>query len=131
MIAVDAFSSDSIPVHLITREALAVFLRHLKPDGVVAFHVSNRFLRLAPVVAQLAADAGLDAIDIVDDPTDDDDTIRPSGCSSRATTHSSTATPSAKKATAIDADRRLADVDRPVQQSRSRSSSSPSPNAHP
>lgn len=67
VIAVDAFSSDSIPVHLITREALAVYLRHLQPDGIVAFHVSNRFLLLAPVVQQLAADAGLVAIDIVDE----------------------------------------------------------------
>ena len=72
VIAVDAFSSDSIPVHLITREALAVFMRHLKPDGIVAFHVSNRFLLLAPVVQQLAADAHAQAIDIVDDPDSDD-----------------------------------------------------------
>lgn len=72
-IAVDAFSSDSIPVHLITREALGIFVRHLKPDGVIAFHVSNRFLKLAPVVAQLANAAGLEAIDVLDDPTDDDD----------------------------------------------------------
>jgi hypothetical protein len=72
VIAVDAFSSDSIPVHLITREALDVFMRHLKPDGIVAFHVSNRFLKLAPVVAQIAADAGVMAIDIVDEPDDDD-----------------------------------------------------------
>ena len=68
VIAVDAFSGDSIPVHLITREALAVYLRHLKPDGVVAFHVSNRFLKLAPVVSQLAREAGLSAVDVIDDP---------------------------------------------------------------
>ena len=72
VIAVDAFSSDAIPVHLITREALDVYRRHLKPDGIVAFHVSNRFLELAPVVEQLADDAGLSAID-VDDETDNDD----------------------------------------------------------
>jgi hypothetical protein len=72
VIAVDAFSSDSIPVHLMTREALDVFMRHLKPDGIVAFHVSNRFLRLAPVVQQLAADAHAQAIDIVDEPDNDD-----------------------------------------------------------
>ena len=71
VIAVDAFSSDSIPVHLITREALAVYLRHLKPDGVIAFHVSNRFLKLAPVVAQLADDAGLTAINVIDDPNEE------------------------------------------------------------
>jgi len=61
VLAVDAFSSDAIPVHLITREALAVYLRHMKPDGVVAFHVSNRFLQLVPVVAKLARELGLHA----------------------------------------------------------------------
>jgi len=59
LLAVDAFSSDSIPVHLITREAMAVYLRHIKPDGVVAFHVTNRFLRLAPVVKRIAGERGL------------------------------------------------------------------------
>jgi len=54
ILAVDAFSSDAIPVHLITKEALALYLRHMKPDGIVAFHVSNRFLDLVPVVARLA-----------------------------------------------------------------------------
>jgi SAM-dependent methyltransferase len=54
LLAVDAFSSDAIPVHLITREALGLYLRHMKPDGIVAFHVSNRFLDLVPVVARLA-----------------------------------------------------------------------------
>ncbi len=59
VLAVDAFSSDAIPVHLITREALAVYLRHMKPDGIVAFHVSNRFLELVPVVAKLARELGV------------------------------------------------------------------------
>ena len=54
VLAIDAFSSDSIPVHLITREAMAVYLRHMKPDGVIAFHVTNRFLKLAPVVKRIA-----------------------------------------------------------------------------
>ena len=58
-IAEFAFSSDSIPVHLITREALGVYLRHLKDDGIVAFHVSNRFLDLVPVVAKLARELGV------------------------------------------------------------------------
>src|SRR6185295_4401098 len=40
VLVIDAFSSDAIPVHLITREALAVYLRHMKPDGVIAFHVT-------------------------------------------------------------------------------------------
>ena len=61
MLAVDAFSSDAIPVHLITREALGVYLRHVKPDGIVAFHVSNRFLDLIPVVARLAQEHGAHA----------------------------------------------------------------------
>lgn len=72
IIAVDAFSSDAIPVHLITREALATYLAHLKPDGVVAFHVSNRFLDLPPVVLQLADDAGLDAVNVVDEPDENE-----------------------------------------------------------
>ena len=50
VLAIDAFSSDAIPVHLITAEALDVYLRHMKPDGVIAFHVTNRFLDLVPVV---------------------------------------------------------------------------------
>ncbi len=54
VLAVDAFSSDSIPVHLLTREAFALYLRHLKPDGILAIHVSNRYLDLAPVVNQEA-----------------------------------------------------------------------------
>ena len=54
VLAVDAFSGDAIPVHLLTREAMAVYLKHLKPRGVIAFHVTNLFLDLAPVVQQLA-----------------------------------------------------------------------------
>jgi spermidine synthase len=50
IIAVDAFSSDSIPVHLLTREALELYFRHLKPDGVLAVHISNRYINLEPVL---------------------------------------------------------------------------------
>jgi hypothetical protein len=64
VLVVDAFSSDSIPVHLITQEALALYRRHLKPGGIIAFHVSNLFLRLEPVVQGLAQDAGLQAVQI-------------------------------------------------------------------
>lgn len=71
VIAVDAFSSDAIPVHLMTREALAVYMAHLAPGGVIAFHVSNRYLDLAPVVAQLALAQGLSAWQIEDNPTAD------------------------------------------------------------
>jgi len=66
ILAVDAFSSDAIPVHLITKEALAVYLRHVKPDGIVAFHVSNRFLDLVPVVARIARENGAHAVVVYD-----------------------------------------------------------------
>ncbi len=59
MLAIDAFSGDSIPVHLITLEALDIYQRHMKPDGVIAFHVSNRFLDLKPVVQMIAEKRGL------------------------------------------------------------------------
>ena len=58
VLAVDAFSSDSIPVHLITLEAVQIFEKHIKPDGVIAFHVSNRFLDLKPVVNLIAEKRG-------------------------------------------------------------------------
>jgi spermidine synthase/MFS family permease len=70
VLAVDAFSGDAIPVHLVTREALAVYLRQVKPDGIVAFHVSNRFLRLEPVVAGLARALGAHAVAVHDFPPD-------------------------------------------------------------
>jgi spermidine synthase len=76
VLAVDAFSSDAIPVHLITREALGVYLRHVRPDGIVAFHVSNRFLDLVPVVARLAKEHGVHAQIVRDDPDDEDETGR-------------------------------------------------------
>lgn len=59
LLAIDAFSSDAVPVHLLTREAVALDLAHLAPDGVLAFNLSNRFVDLRPVVRALAADAGL------------------------------------------------------------------------
>ena len=59
VLVLDAFSSDSIPVHLLTREAFAEYLRHLKPDGVLAAHISNVHLDLSPVVAGHADHFGL------------------------------------------------------------------------
>jgi hypothetical protein len=59
LIVVDAFSSDAIPIHLITREALKVYLDKLTEAGLLAFHVSNRYLDLRPVLANLAQEAGL------------------------------------------------------------------------
>ena len=60
VLAIDAFSGDSIPVHLITYEAVGLYLRHMKPDGVMAFHVSNRFLDLKPVLLAIAEKHGLE-----------------------------------------------------------------------
>jgi hypothetical protein len=57
LIILDAFSSDAIPVHLMTREALQLYLRKLAPGGSVAFHISNRYLNLEPVLVGLARDA--------------------------------------------------------------------------
>ena len=54
VMAIDAFTGDSIPVHLITVEAVSQYLRHLKPDGVIAYHVSNRYLDLKPVLVEIA-----------------------------------------------------------------------------
>ena len=58
IIVLDAFSGDAIPMHLLTREAMALYRQRLRPGGVIAFHISNDYLDLAPVVRQLAAGAG-------------------------------------------------------------------------
>jgi hypothetical protein len=54
VLAVDAFSGDAIPLHLLTTEAIALYKKHLAHDGIVAFHISNQYLNLAPEIAQLA-----------------------------------------------------------------------------
>jgi spermidine synthase len=59
MIILDAYSSDAIPVHLITREALALYRSKLAPGGTIVFHISNLYFDLAPVVSALATDAGM------------------------------------------------------------------------
>jgi SAM-dependent methyltransferase len=60
VLVLDAFSSDAIPVHLLTSQAVGVYLHHLKPDGVLAVHVSNRYLDLVPVVQEAARHYSLD-----------------------------------------------------------------------
>lgn len=60
VLVVDAFSGDSVPIHLLTREAFATYFRHLKPDGVLALHITNRFLDLRPVVKAVADSRNLD-----------------------------------------------------------------------
>jgi hypothetical protein len=62
VLAVDAFSGDAIPVHLLTEQAGELYRQHLRPNGVIAFHVSNDFLDLAPVVQQLANSIGYQAV---------------------------------------------------------------------
>jgi len=61
VLVVDAFSSDAIPLHLLTREALAAYRRAIRPQGLVVVHISNRFIELEPVLAALARDAGMAA----------------------------------------------------------------------
>jgi SAM-dependent methyltransferase len=70
VLVVDAFTGDAIPVHLLTHEAMLVYLRHLKPDGVMAIHTSNTFLELSPVVKQLADSVDCAAV-FVNNPDDD------------------------------------------------------------
>lgn len=75
LLILDAFSSDAIPAHLLTREALALYLRKSTPAAIIMFHISNRYVRLEPVVAGLVADAGVSALiqdyepDVEDTPT--------------------------------------------------------------
>jgi spermidine synthase len=59
LLILDAFSSDSVPVHLLTRQALALYLQKLHAGGLLAFNISNRYLWLEPVLVGLARDAGL------------------------------------------------------------------------
>ena len=71
VIAVDAFSGDAIPVHLLTSEAIKLYERHLAPGGIIAFHISNSYLNLAPVVQQQADHAGLHAVLVTTQDNDD------------------------------------------------------------
>jgi SAM-dependent methyltransferase len=71
-LAMDAFSSDSVPVHLLTREAYAIYGRHLKPSGIVAINISNRYLDLEPVVAGAADALGWTGRVVYDDAEEED-----------------------------------------------------------
>jgi len=70
VLAVDAFSGDAIPLHLLTIEAIALYKRHLAPDGILAFHVSNQYLNLGPEIAQLAIAANMQS-KLIESPGDD------------------------------------------------------------
>jgi spermidine synthase len=65
LLVLDAFSGDAIPVHLLTQEAFALYRRHLKPDGTLAVHVTNRYLNLGPLVMRTARVAGWKAQTVV------------------------------------------------------------------
>jgi hypothetical protein len=67
LLSVDAFTGDAIPVHLLTREALALYFRHLKPHGILAVHISNWYLDLAPICARGAQALGKHAMVVEDD----------------------------------------------------------------
>ncbi|MDZ4800521.1 MAG: fused MFS/spermidine synthase [Bryobacteraceae bacterium] len=58
VLVVDAFTGDSVPTHLLTREAMAIYTRHLRPDGILAMHISNTALDIEPVVEGIAGGSG-------------------------------------------------------------------------
>ncbi len=64
LLAIDAFNSDSIPVHLLTKEAFQIYLRHLQPDGILAVHITNKHLDLRPVISALAKQSRLQTVQI-------------------------------------------------------------------
>ena len=72
MLVVDAFTGDGIPIHLLTREALELYLRHVKPEGAILFHISNRYLRLEAVIGNAAHALGLKALTIDHAPEGED-----------------------------------------------------------
>ena len=75
VLVVDAFSGDAIPIHLLTKEALDIYRRHLSPGGLLLFNISNRFVNLQAPLARLAAEAGLEARIVSDDnPSENEDT---------------------------------------------------------
>jgi hypothetical protein len=73
MLVMDAFSGDSVPVHLITREAFRTYFRHLKPDGILAVNITNSYLDLEPVIERGAAEFGKKALAYHYDPPYDED----------------------------------------------------------
>ncbi len=73
MIALDAFTSDAIPVHLLTKEAFAVYREHLQSDGVLAVHISNRHVDLEPLIRGQAREIGWTAVLIENDEQKDNE----------------------------------------------------------
>ena len=75
VLAVDAFQSDAVPMHLLTREALAVYGRAVHRDGIVLFHISNRYLDLKPVIADLARSGGWTSAMLQYHPTQEEESL--------------------------------------------------------
>jgi hypothetical protein len=71
VLVVDAFSGDAIPLHLLTTQALALYRRHLAPGGILAFHISNKYVDLEAPIALVAKSAGLSAMRVTNDPNDE------------------------------------------------------------
>jgi SAM-dependent methyltransferase len=71
VLMLDAFSSDSIPAHLVSREAVQTYLKKLKPDGLILFHVSNRYMNVEGLASSVLIDAGLKGLVRYDDSEDD------------------------------------------------------------
>ncbi len=67
ILMMDAFSGDSIPVHLVTKEAFELYFRHLKPDGIIVVHISNKYLNLQPVLARVTEQMGKAALVVESD----------------------------------------------------------------
>jgi SAM-dependent methyltransferase len=72
VLGIDAFAGDSIPMHLITREAMQLYLKHLAPDGVLVFQATNRYIDLLPVIKRHADELGLQAVLVSDTPESKD-----------------------------------------------------------
>jgi hypothetical protein len=78
MLVLDAFSSDAVPMHLLTTQAMQVYRRHVDDDGAIVFNISNRYLDLAPVVRNLADAIGWQALRVLDVPGPDKPWLHPS-----------------------------------------------------
>ena len=68
VLGIDAFAGDSIPMHLVTREAMALYVRHLAKDGVIVFQATNRYIESMPVVKRLASEFEMQAVLVSDVP---------------------------------------------------------------
>lgn len=78
LMVIDAYNSDALPMHLMTREALQLYLDKLAPSGIIAFHISNRNMNLAPTLARLAKDANIEALVMFNKPPESEPLLTPS-----------------------------------------------------